>query len=224
MRINTEVSRDSSEFTSPSDTFNESPAPGLTQRSSFSSFAIDSPEPTSAGTQDHKDFELQHIVADEIPESIKVSAKPDPFANFQCAWGFQGTVDASTPIPSTKPAFLAAVDAEKTALAWIKGSLTAYIREIYSEKHHIFSAEFLTAESQAAETTVSQLRLIDAHLDDVIREVNDPAEEDAGMTVSDALRIAFGHARPWVQRARQIIVSNHVFYKINYVLAGKAVC
>ena len=102
--------------------------------------------------------------------------------------------------------------------------MTAYIREIYSEKHHVFSSEFLAAESQAADTTVSQLRMIDAHLDDVIKEVNGMEGEDAGVTVSDALQAAFGHARPWVQRARQIIVSNHVFYKINYALAGKAVC
>ena len=213
-RQQTRLSEVSSESVSPEDSFANSPAATYTRQSSFSSFSVASPEhgPTQGDLQD---IELQRVVADEVPH-VKISAKSDPFADFECHFGFHGKIVASIEIPDTKTEFIRKVQSEKEATDYIQDALKSYIAEISSGKHHLFSARFLQDERQAADLTIAQLTQIKQHLDDVISEVKDPNCKCA--TVPEGLKVAFSHAVPWIARIRQISVSNHVFYKINYVL------
>lgn len=143
---------------------------------------------------------------------------PNPYQNWECGFGFTGKLDAPAAIPGTKAKFLDAVRGEIATVGFVQNGLNSYITAINSGDYHAFSAEFLRDQNGATHKTIGQLFQISRNLEDVAREV--ACLEGDFSEVKFELREAFAHAQPWVQRTRAILVSAHVFYKINYVLGS----
>jgi hypothetical protein len=152
----------------------------LSSRTSFSSLQSPDPKAVDSGIED---IQLQHICADEVQTS-RFSSRPDPFAHFTCAFGFQGKLDGLSAIPTTKKAFLEAVKAEQRAVGFIQQGLAVYIAAINSGEHHTFSPDFLAHQNSAADTTVKQLDAIGHHLKEVIDEVNEIHPDDDNVQVN----------------------------------------
>lgn len=145
----------------------------------------------------------------------------------ECGFGME--MEATTPssIPSTKPEFLKAVKGELTTISFVKAGLSRYLAVLNSGEHQVFSQAFLESQNKATEITFKQLDQIKEHLYEIEAELGAGMESEAGENgheekVRVELLELFGHAKPWVARTRAVMVSSHVFYKVNYALAADA--
>lgn len=167
-----------------------------------------------------RDRALEEEVKDEESEVVvKTETITDnPYKFWECGFGYQGELDPPATIPDTKKEFLAAVKNEVQTAGFIKQGLISYLKAISSGEHHAFSEDFLKNQNHSTNIALGQLFQIVTNLEKVITEIE--AIGDDTSKVNTELKEAFAHAQPWVQRTQKILVSSHVFYKINYVLAS----
>lgn len=151
-------------------------------------------------------------VDDARLEDVVNFARPDPFAHYECAFGFEADLSEPVHLPKTKGALCTVITEEVLAVIKIQGGLQSYCREINDGKHD-FSGDFLEAETRATNIAVGQLENVKQHLKAVLKEVGQAGHDHHD--VHDDLRAAYGHAVPWIRRYRQIAVHSHVFYKVN---------
>lgn len=169
------------------------------------------------------------VLAEETPPPFETPANEpatespptcqNPFAGFECAFGFTGTFQEPSAPPKSQGAFLTALTAEIDGIGKIQAGLQAYQHAINSRKHHTFSTRFLIGQNTATIITLDQLDQVIVHLKKVEEEVQKIEHEDT--EVQQELFEAFKHARPLVARTRAILIHSHVFYKINFVLASE---
>lgn len=146
-------------------------------------------------------------VDDAKLEDIVNSNRPDPFAHYECAFGFEADLSEPVHLPKNKRALCATITEEVLAVIKIQGGLQSYCREINNGKHE-FSGDFLEAETKATNVAVGQLDNIKEHLKDILKEIGDAGYDD--LDVHDDIRAAYGHAVPWIRRYRQIAIHSHV--------------
>ena len=142
----------------------------------------------------------------------------NPFASFECAFGYLSTLPATPKSPEAKETFLEVVDSETRAAKFIQGGLKSYLAAITNGTYQ-FSQPFLDSQSIAVETTVEQLAAVEQRLVEIRKCVEGCVEEDA--EVPGEVRTALEQAGAWIIRCRANLVSAHVFYKINYALVSK---
>lgn len=145
----------------------------------------------------------------------------------KCGFGMEMEAVTPSSIPSTKPEFLEAVKGEITTIAFVKAGLARYLAVLNSGEHQVFSQAFLESQNNATAITFQQLDQIKEHLDEIVAELAVEKESEVNGNgheeeVRAELQELFGHAKPWVARTRAVMVSSHVFYKVNYALAADA--
>jgi hypothetical protein len=145
-------------------------------------------------------------------EDIVNSNHPDPFAHYECAFGFEADLSEPVHAPKNKGALCAIITEQVLAVIKIQGGLQSYSREISNGKHD-FSGDFLESETRATAAAVGQLDNIKEHLKAVLNEIGEAGHDYHD--VHDDLRAAYAHAVPWIRRYRQIAIHSHVFYKVN---------
>lgn len=138
-----------------------------------------------------------------------------------CAFGFTGKFDLPPSASSTKQGFLAAMDKELVTIGELQSGMQAYQQAINSRQYTVFSTRFLVAENTATIVTIGQLDEITSYIKKIVEEVQINHDDDS--TVEDEKLAVFHQAQSFVARARAILVHNHVFYKINFVLVAKKV-
>lgn len=171
--------------------------------------------------------ELKHEI-NSIPKNtvaIEMST-PNPYGKWECAFAYSGKLDNPEEftkpnldtVPSTKARFIEAIQDEIAVIGNLQSGYVAYVKAINSGSHQAFSDDFLKGQTDACHKTIGQLFQIAKDLKHMMKEVE--AIEDDSHNVKIEYREVFGYARPWVRRTRAVLVSCHVFYKINYVLGS----
>jgi hypothetical protein len=79
------------------------------------------------------------------PVDLPTEAPPPSsiLPEFECAFGFDGSIYKPAAVPQTKSAFLVAIRGEIEGIAGIQRGLQSYQTAINSREYHTFSTEFL---------------------------------------------------------------------------------
>ncbi|ETN37237.1 uncharacterized protein HMPREF1541_08227 [Cyphellophora europaea CBS 101466] len=154
--------------------------------------------------------------ADNIPTELDEKLKHGAYS-FSCSFGWVGDEEVDLEeTPLSRESYIEKLDDAKDGIRFVVRAVINYQSEINSRGHHKFKAQFLSHQNQACIVVLEQLDEIEAHLNDVIQEIQAFGEDD--VELKDELKLAYTHALPWIQRTRRLICEAHVFYKLNYVL------
>jgi hypothetical protein len=154
--------------------------------------------------------------ADNIPIEVDEKMKHGAFS-FVCSFGWTGEekVDLEE-TPLSRESYIEKLDDAKDGIRFATRAIINYQNEINSRGHHKFKTQFLSHQNQACVVVLSQLDEIEAHLNEVIDEIQSFGEDDAEL--EEELSRAYTHALPWVKRTQRLVSEAHIFYKLNYVL------
>ena len=134
--------------------------------------------------------------------------------NFKCPWGFRGRTSQGKEPSSISEEFEATARQTQHSVHDLKIGFLAYQTKIGSWEYDI-SEKYLLWSQKASSDTQAQLEVLEGRLKKII---DASSISSCSREVDPRLRAAFAQCDSLMTRFRHILIANHCFTKVNFVL------